>query len=144
MSDVKFYIVNSFLATLTAIVTATGTPDYIVTSLAFLVLIDWITGVWKSVAIGEPIESRYGTVGFLSKCTILLAPLTVAYVGRGVGVDVSLLVTFMFSALVVNEGYSALSNLSMIHLKKELPEWSALEIMFGEIQKFMLSILKRK
>ena len=142
LADVKFFFINSFLISLTYIVSVTGVTETIIASLAYLLIIDWITGIWKAVVLGKPVESKYGTVGFISKVFVLLIPLTLALVGQGLGQDVSYIVMFVFSALIVNEGYSALSNLSMIFVKKELPEWSAIEMVFERVQQVMLALMR--
>lgn len=144
MAETKIFIVNTTLFVFSWIVAVLGVDEVVLTSLAILLLVDWLSGIGKSFRMGRPIESKYGTVGFISKFSVMGIPLTVALMGKALGKDLSLLVDVTFSAMVVNEGYSALTNMYAMYTKKELPEWSIMEILFGKLQKAFLAMISYK
>lgn len=106
-----------------------GVDEAAITALCWLLLADYVTGIAKSLRLKKPITSRIGIVGIMSKIMTFGVVLIVALVAQGTGVDTETYVTWAVSLLVINEAYSALSNIYTVQTGKELPEWSVVEMM---------------
>src|SRR5699024_8173619 len=119
----------------------TGLPIEQVSILGALLALDYFTGIGKSLAIGRPVTSRIGWVGLLSKTSILIIPLVLALMAKGVGIE---FVEYSISLLILNESYSVLANIYAIKEKKELPEWSVIELILRKIQEAAESMLSKK
>ena len=122
----------------------TGLPIEQVSILGVLLALDYFTGIGKSLVIGRPVTSRIGWVGLLSKTSILIIPLVLALMAKGVGIEFVGFVEYSISLLILNESYSVLANIYAIKEKKELPEWSVIELILRKIQEAAESLLEKK
>lgn len=143
MSDWLSSFWNLLLVFFAWVIHQSGLPVEPITALGWLLLLDYVTGVGKSIAIGVPVESRTGWIGVLSKLGILAIPLAVALMAKSAQVDASSFVAYSIILLSLNEGYSVIANSYAIRHKKELPEWSVIELMLGKIQSIAEEIVRK-
>lgn len=128
----------------------TGIKQEAVAILAILFLIDIITAIARQFVIDpRSISSKIGTIGILSKLLSLLIPLTLALVGKGVGVDLKYLVDISISVMIVYEGWSIVSNIGQIRQKQiGNSEYDAISFLIKKIQDtlrdMLMTILKQK
>lgn len=134
---------NFLMALVAAIATWAGVEQSAITALAALLVVDYITGIGRSLAVGRAITSRYGLIGIISKLSMLAIPLTIGLIAQGVGFNMGAFVQWSINLLVINEGYSAISNIYTIKNKKELPEWSVIEIMLGKLQSIAKGMIEK-
>jgi len=121
----------------------TGIKQEAVAILAVLFLIDIITAVIRQFIVNpHSLSSKTGTIGVLSKLLSLLIPITLALVGKGVGVDLKYLVDVSISVLIVYEGWSIISNIGQIR-QKEVgnSEYDAISFLIKKIQDSLRNML---
>ncbi len=107
--------------------------------LIILLLFDIITGIWRSAAVegGKSITSWRALNGFFSKFLFISVPITVAYMGHGIGFEVAPLVRMAMGVLILGTGYSILGNIYTIRTGKKVKEFDALQVILYQIQKLL-------
>jgi len=92
--------------------------------LGWLMIIDTCVGPVKVLRI-DPREFSFKqtVIGFLTKLAILMLPLTLALVMKGLGLQFNLLTVFAIKLLIVSEGISIVSNMISIKTKKEVKDF---------------------
>lgn len=92
----------------------------VVNILMVLMLLDTIFGIWKSLVLGEVFKFSVLLFGIITKVLVLLIPMTLALVGKGLGYNFKPLVDIVMRVLVVAEGISIFSSFYMIRTKKRI------------------------
>lgn len=96
----------------------------LVTTVAILMGIDTFFGVLKVFNINY---KEFSTVklfiGWLTKIGFLLLPLTIAYLGKALNYDLSILVTISLKLLAVSESISIITNMIAIKTKKKIENY---------------------
>lgn len=115
----------------------------IVKILMYLMLIDTISGIMKSVAMKVMFDFKVLFFGLCSKLLILLIPMVVALVGKGISktYDFSPILDVVLKILVVAEGLSVITNFYVIKTKKEVKNIDIVTMLLTAIRKTMLSII---
>lgn len=115
----------------------------IVKVLMLLMLIDTLSGVIKSLSLGEKFNFKILFFGLCSKLLILLIPMVLALVGRGISktYDFSPLLDSVLKVLVVAEGLSIITNFYVLKTKKEIQNIDIVTLLLSAIRKAMLSII---
>ncbi len=123
-----------------------GTNQEVIISLTFLMLIDIITGVTKSGVIygWRSVRSSILSAGLISKLTVLLLPLIIAYTAKGLGINLSAMVSGSIYVLVLSEAYSALGNIQAIRTRKEVKEFDVVSITIRETRKVFLKMMNKR
>ena len=105
--------------------------------LVLLLIFDMITGIWRAGVLGggEAITSVRAINGFFSKFLFVAVPITVAYMGHGVGIDASALVQMAIGVLILGTGYSILGNIYTIRTGQKVKEFDALQFILYQVQK---------
>lgn len=106
---------------------------------AVLLLIDYITGLGKALAIKESITSNKMKYGILSKLSLLIIPITVAIAGKSVNVDMTYIIYASMNVLVLSEVYSIIANIYSMRTHKELPEFDVTRLLARKIKVILLS-----
>lgn len=115
----------------------------IVKVLMILMLIDTLSGVVKSLALGEKFNFKILFFGFCSKLLILLIPMVLALVGKGISkmYDFSPLLDCVLKVLVVAEGLSIITNFYVLKTKNEIQNIDIVTLLLTALRKGMLSII---
>lgn len=115
----------------------------IVKVLMMLMLIDTLSGVIKSLSIGKRFDFKVMFFGLCSKLLILLIPMVLALVGKGISktYDFSPILDGVLKVLVVAEGLSIITNFYVLKTKKEVQNIDIVSLLLTAIRKGMLSII---
>lgn len=100
---------------------------------AIVVVMDFITGIIKAKAIGEPISSKKGTRGFWKKCALFIAlffgffldyfiPYALSTINISIAIDGALFGMIIGCYIVINESISICENLYASN-SEILPKW---------------------
>ena len=74
-----------------------GLPASLPLSLPVLMCIDFVAGISRAHALGEPVTSHRMKVGAITKCGVLTVPLVMALTAKGLGSDFTWLVQWTVS-----------------------------------------------
>ncbi len=112
-----------------------------VTILSALMIIDTILGCIKILRIDyTKFKTRELIVGFVSKIALLILPLSVALIGKGIGYDLRLLVELSLKILIISEGISIITNLIAIKTKEEVADFDIITKFLKKIRDFLIHI----
>ena len=135
-------ILNTALLPFASLIAALGLDVTKFVILSFLMELDLVTGTTKAYVRKEDITSRRLSAGFLSKVMVLLIPLTVAIMAKGLEVDMRWLVTFTISILIVAEAYSVVGNIYTIKTGETVKEIDAVSAIVKALGRFLENMLK--
>ena len=121
----------------------TGLPAEPAAILAVLMCIDFVSGVSRARALGEPVTSHRMKVGALTKCGVMTVPLVMALTAKGLGADFNWLVSWTVSVFILSETYSIIANVFAIRTGKIAPEWDAVSLILSKIRSLIDVIDKR-
>lgn len=105
-------------------------------SLAVLLIIDVITGAWRSSVLegGQSVTSWKAVNGLVSKFLFLLIPLVVAFMGKGIGLELVSLAQSALGVLILATGYSIIGNIYTIRTGIRVKEFDAIRIILKQIE----------
>ncbi len=112
------HYINILKSSLYAIFVYLGITTGIVKILFYLMLLDSFLGVIKALRLGHEFSFKKLGWGMVSKLTILIVPLIVALVGKGLSLNFNFFVVAIINILIVNEGISCITNILTIRTKK--------------------------
>lgn len=121
----------------------TGLPAEPVAILAVLMCVDFVAGVMRARALGEPVTSHRIKVGTISKCGVMTVPLVMALTAKGLGADFNWLVSWTVSVFILSETYSIIANIYTVRTGKSAPEWDAVSLILSKIRSLIDVIDKR-
>ena len=112
--------------------------------LGVLMAIDTIFGIIKVGTIygWRHISSYRMSSGILSKLTIILVPLLIAWAGKGAGMDLGFLAQSSLSLLCLAQLYSILGNVYSIRTGKEYVEFDAVSWVLRRLQIVIERLIK--
>jgi len=73
----------------------------------------------------------------------LLLPLIIAYTAKGLGVDLSAMVSGSIYVLILSEAYSALGNILAIRTGEDVDEFDVISITIGKIREILLNMMNK-
>lgn len=106
--------------------------------LGALLLIDYVTGIWKAKRIKADITSRKMKYGIISKFSLILIPFALALAAKGVTVDAKEILFVGMNILILSELYSVIGNIYAIREGEELPEYDALAAIGKKIRSLLI------
>lgn len=110
---------------------------------AFMVLDTFLGVVRVGVVHGPTAIKSYRLIsGLLSKLTIILIPLVVAYTGKGVGLDLHHVASGALSILILSHAYSIFGNIHSIRLRKDVYEFDAISWLLTRLQTMIERLIK--
>lgn len=114
------------------------------TILAVLMLLDTIFGVIRTGVVhgGRSIKSYKLAAGIISKLSIILIPVLLAWAGRGAGINLITLAQGTLGVLILAETYSILSNIYSIRVRKDIHEYDAVSAILLWVRSLIESIIK--
>lgn len=123
------------LAYIPAFLLGLSSESYVI--LACFMALDTFLGVMRVYVVhgGKYIRSYKLTAGIVSKLSVLLVPLLIAYTGKGVGLDMLWLAQWALGALLLAQFYSIVSNIYSIRLQKDVDEFDAVSWVLRRVQK---------
>lgn len=121
----------------------TGLPVEPIAILTVLVGVDFISGISRAHALGEPVTSHRMGVGMLTKCGIITVPLVMALTAKGLGADFNWLVSWTVSVFILSETYSIIANIYAIKTGVIMPEFDAVSAILKKVRSLIDVIDKR-
>lgn len=82
--------------------------------------IDMGLGTWKSYTLNVPIQKQIFWEGLMKKLLVLVLPMLVALLGKGLGYDFKWLVDSVMKVLIASEFISCIANFLSIRTKKDI------------------------
>lgn len=121
-----------------------GISTFKVKMLTILMIFDIITGVLKSYFTkgGNSIRSKVFFAGLCSKLFILIIPMLIQVLAKGIDKDFSFLVNWSFNWLMIAEFYSFITNIKSIRERKNLKEYDAFTMILNTLQNYFLAFLE--
>lgn len=104
----------------------------VVKVLGTLMALDTVLGVVKTIVLGKKFSFKKLIFGIITKISVLVVPMVLALVAKGLSFDFSFFVNAVLDLLVIAEAFSAVTNVISIKEKKEL-----------ENSDFITNLLKR-
>lgn len=115
----------------------------IVKILMILMLIDTVFGVIKAIILSEIISFKILFFGLTTKLLILLIPMTLALVGKGLKTyDFTPIVDVVLKVLVVSEGISIITSMYAIKKREKVENIDFVSMLLQSIRKGLMKILK--
>lgn len=131
---------NSFVAILGGVLAYLEISEEPFTLFAILLVIDYITGLWKAKTLKHSITSNKMKYGLISKLSLIIVPVVIAIGAKAVGGDSHYILLAGVWILVISEVYSIIGNIYSTRTKQEFPEYDAL----ATIGKYIRNILMSK
>lgn len=113
----------------------------VVKALLWLMLADTAFGICKSIVMKRPFKFPILFEGFISKIMILLIPMVLALIGKGLGYDFKILPDTAMKILVVAEGISIFKSFYVIRTKKEPEDVDIITMLIISIRKGLMSLI---
>ena len=116
----------------------------VVAVLCYLMFIDTFSGVLKAFVLNKRFDFKILFFGICSKLLILLIPMVIALVGKGISktYDFTSVLDAILKILVVSEGLSIITNFYVVRTKKEVKNFDVVTLILSSIRKWMLSLIK--
>lgn len=129
------------LAYIPAILLGLSQESYVI--LAVFMCIDTVLGIARVYVVhgGQYIRSYKMTAGIISKLCILLVPLLIAYMGKGMGLNMLWLAQWSLGALLLAQFYSIIANIYSIRVSRDIEEFDAMSWVLRRIQKIIEKLL---
>ena len=108
------------------------------TIFAILLVIDYITGVWKAKTLGISITSNKMKYGLISKLSLLIIPIVLAMGAKATGADYHYILLSGMYILVLSEVYSIIGNIYCMNTGEELPEYDAVAMLGKQIRNILI------
>lgn len=108
------------------------------TIFALLLVIDYITGLWKAKILGHSITSNKMKYGLVSKLSLIIIPIVIAMGAKALGADSHYVLTSGMYILILSEVYSIIGNVYSARTKEEFPEYDALAMIGKQIRNLLI------
>lgn len=116
----------------------------IVKILTYLMCLDTIFGFAKAIVMKENVSFGRMFYGLTTKFLVLLIPMTLALVGKGLkGYDFTPFIEIVLKVLVVSEGISIITNMYVIKTKKAVKNIDFVSMLLNSIRKGLTGLLKK-
>lgn len=111
--------------------------------LSTLIAVDVTTGIVKAWALhgGISIKSSIFQRGIIAKCLLMLAPLTLALMGKGLGFSTSVIAQSTLNLLILSESYSIIGNINAVRTGEEKVEFDAVSFVLAKVKEFLKRII---
>jgi toxin secretion/phage lysis holin len=115
----------------------------IVKILFFLMVLDTFLGIIKAIILNNIFSFKKMALGFVSKLAILLIPVALALMSKGLNYNFEWFVTIVIDLLIVSDGISIFSNILAIKTKKEVENFDALTKTLKAIRNMLIMLFKK-
>ncbi len=120
-----------------------GITPISVEMLAVLIFVDVVCGVVKAATIGgwQSIKSSVLERGVIAKVLIVMAPVSLAVAGKGVGIPLGMLAQSAINVLLFSEAYSIVGNIYAIKTGKEKVEFDAIAYVLNGLKNLLKRVI---
>ncbi|MEP0263801.1 phage holin family protein [Dokdonia sp.] len=108
-----------------------------------LMLIDTFLGVVKVIVLEKTFYFKKLILGFVSKLAVLVIPMSLNLMGKGLNYDFNWFITLVIDLLIVSDGISIFSNVIAIKTKQEVKNFDALTKLLKAIRSSLINLFKR-
>jgi len=108
-----------------------------------LILIDTFLGVVKVFVLEKDFSFKKLILGLVSKIAVLLIPMSLTLMGKGLNYDFKWFVTLVMDLLIVSDGISIFSNVIAIRTKNEVKNFDALTKLLKAVRCSLIKLFKR-
>ena len=115
----------------------------IVKILFFLMVIDTVLGIVKTIVLNKKFSFKTLALGFVSKLAVLLIPMALALMSKGLNYDFKWFVTLVMDLLIVSDGISIFSNAIAIKSKKEVENFDAITQLLRATRMALIALFKK-
>lgn len=116
----------------------------VVNVVMWLMIIDTASGIMKAIAVDKVMFNfKYLYVGILSKFVVLLIPMTLALMARGIGYDFKWAVEIVLRLIILSEGISIITNAISIKDNEVLKNRDYLSLMLNFIRKKLIELFDK-
>lgn len=121
-----------------------GLNPQAVTIFSILMVIDVVTGVTRAAIVegGRSVRSAILKRGILAKLLVLTALFSVALTGKGIGLDMKILVQSTVTVLILGELYSILGNIHSVRTGNQKMEFDAVAFLLARVRELIEKALK--
>lgn len=120
-----------------------GMNTDIVKALFILMAIDSFLGVVKALRLGEKFSFKKLLWGIVTKLSILIIPMVVALVAKGLSFDFKYFVIAVMDIIAASEGISCITNIISIKSKKKIENADYISMLLNAIKKGLTAIVQR-
>jgi len=116
----------------------------IVRVLIWLMLIDTISGIIKNTSLGNRFDFKVLFFGVCSKLMVLLVPMVVALVGKGLSSSYNFIPILdgILKILIISEGLSVITNFYVVKTKKEVKNFDIITLLLSKIRGIFTGFVK--
>lgn len=125
---------NGLLLSAAAVMSYTGLPLEPMAILTFLVVVDTITGVGKSIYTSKNFATHRLNRGVAGKLGLIIVPFVLALTAKAVGLNGHSLAIYALNIIILSESYSIVANIYTIQTRKDVPEWDAMSMLLRKIK----------
>lgn len=136
-------VLNLFKSLLYALFIYLGIKTGIVKILFYLMVIDSVLGVLKALSLKEKISLKKLIWGMVSKLSVLIIPMILALMAKGLSLDFNYFVVIVLDILIVNEGISCITNILSIKTKKKIENTDYITKMIEAIRRGLMNVINR-
>lgn len=120
-----------------------GIKTEVVKILFVLMMLDTFIGIIKALRLGEKFSFKKLGWGIVSKLTILIVPMVVALIGKGLHFDLNYFVIAIMSIIIVSEGISIITNVLAIRQKKDINNDDYITLLLKAVRKQFIHLVTR-
>lgn len=120
-----------------------GIETRIVEVLFYMMALDSIFGIVKALRLGNKFSFKILGWGMVSKLTLLVIPMVLALMGKGLSFDFNYFVVAVINILIVNEGISCITNMISIKSGKKIENTDYITKLLEVTRTALMNIMKR-
>ena len=118
-------------------------PIDLVHTLGILMMVDTGLGIIKALRLGDKVSFRILLWGMVTKLAVLIIPMILALIGKGLGLGFIWFVLTVLKVLIVAEGISCITNVLSIKSGKKIENTDYITALLHSIRKGLSAIIKR-
>ena len=120
-----------------------GVTPISVLMLSILILTDIFFGILKSASLHgwRSIQSNILQRGILAKVLVIFVPTTLAFTGKGIGIQLGMLAQSVINVLILSELYSIIGNIYAIRTGHEKVEFDAVAYVLSGMKNVLKSVI---
>jgi len=130
-----FLVIQGFLSW---VLVWAGIDGEVFLILTILLIIDFVSGIWKAHTLEQSVTSNKMKYGIISKLSLLLIPVIVGLGIKAIGADAHPLLLGSMNMLILSEIYSVIGNIYCVRTGQELPEFDVLSSIAKSIRNRMM------
>lgn len=108
-----------------------------------LMTLDSFLGIFKALRLGKKFSFKVLGWGMVSKLSVLIIPMILALMGKGLSFDFSYFVVAVLNIIIVSEGISCVTNILSIKTKKQIENADYVTKLLQGVRNGLISVLEK-